>query len=380
MLRTYVVRGLTIAGFVLVLTLIVGALVGQPVLLSFVVSGSMSPTIQEGDGFVAIPEQVAGDIEQGDVIVFQSQEIRGGELTTHRVVGETESGYITRGDANPFTDQDGAEPPVTESQIVAVAWQPGGQVVTIPNLGTAILAGRVVVTNILTAVTTVLGVEQAAESWQAGSVMLVSGVILFAISIGSGIVSGSSRERERSRGQDTFDPRYAALFLTAIIIVPANIAMVAPSSTHQIPAGEIATGNNIAPGDPVEATLVANNEDALVTMLVVFNASGRTTIENRWLDVPGGETDSTALYAPAPPRGEQKVVTVSEYRYIVLLPPTVIIAMHDIHPLVALGVINAALTVAVLAFVIGLLGTSKRRVRDTDRDIPLYLRLKRRLL
>jgi len=380
MLRTYVVRGLTIAGFVLVLTLIVGALVGQPVLLSFVVSGSMSPTIQEGDGFVAIPEQVAGDIEQGDVIVFQSQEIRGGELTTHRVVGETESGYITRGDANPFTDQDGAEPPVTESQIVAVAWQPGGQVVTIPNLGTAILAGRVVVTNILTAVTTVLGVEQAAESWQAGSVMLVSGVILFAISIGSGIVNGSSRERERSRGQDTFDPRYAALFLTAIIIVPANIAMVAPSSTHQIPAGEIATGNNIAPGEPVEATLVANNEDALVTMLVVFNASGRTTIENRWLDVPGGETDSTALYAPAPPRGEQKVVTVSEYRYIVLLPPTVIIAMHDIHPLVALGVINAALTVAVLAFVIGLLGTSKRRVRDTDRDIPLYLRLKRRLL
>ncbi len=81
---------------------------------------------------------------------------------------------------------------------------------------------------------------------------------------------------------------------------------------------------------------VANNEDALVTMLVVFNASGQTTIESRWLDVPGGETDSTALYAPAPPRGEQKVVTVSEHRYIVLLPPTVIIAMHDIHPLVAL--------------------------------------------
>ncbi len=138
---------------------------------------------------------------------------------------------------NPFTDLDVAEPPVTESQIVAVAWQPSGQVVTIPNFGTAILAGRVVVTNVLTAATTVLGVEQAAESWQAGSVMLVSGVILFAISIGSGIVNGSSRERARSRGQDTFDPRYAALFLTAIIIVPANIAMVAPSSTQHIAQG-----------------------------------------------------------------------------------------------------------------------------------------------
>lgn len=71
--------------------------------------------------------------------------------------------------------------------------------------------------------------------------------------------------------------------------------MVAPSSTHQVSAGEIATGNNIAPGDPVEATLAANSEDALVTMLVVFKTSGSTTIENRWLDVPGGETDSTAL-------------------------------------------------------------------------------------
>jgi len=380
MLRTYVARGLTLAGFVLALTLVVGALVGQPVLLSFVESGSMSPTIQEGDGFVAVPEQVAGDIEQGDVIVFQSQEIRDGELTTHRVVGETDRGYITRGDANPFTDQDGAEPPVTESQIAAVAWQPGGQVGTIPNFGTAVLAGRVVVTNILTAVVTVLGVEQAAGSWQAGSVMLVAGAVLLAISLGSGILNRSSRERARSRGHDTFDPRYAALFLTAIIIIPANIAMVAPGTTHQIPAGEIASGNNIAPGEPVEATLVANNEDALVTMLVVFNASGRTTMENRWLDVPGGETDSTALYAPAPSRGEQKVVTVSERRYIVLLPPTVIIAMHNIHPLVALAVINAALTVAVLAFVIGLLGTSKRRVRNTDRDTSLYRQLKRRLL
>ena len=380
MLRTYVVRGLTLAGFVLVLALVVGALVGQPVLLSFVESGSMSPTIEEGDGMIAIPEQVAGDVEQGDVIVFQSQEIRGGELTTHRIVDETERGYITRGDANPFTDQDGAEPPVTESQIAAVIWQPGGQVVTIPNLGTAILTGRAAVTDILTAVTTALGVEQATGSWQAGSVMLVSGVVLLVISLANGIVNRSSRERARSRGQDTFDPRYAALFLTAIIILPANIAMVAPGSTNQIPAGEIATENNIASGEPVEATLVANNEDALVTMLVVFNASGRTTIENRWLDVPGGETDSTALYASAPPRGEQKIVAVSEHRYIVLLPPSAIIALHDIHPLVALGGINAALTVAILAFVIGLLGTNKRRVRDTDREIPRYLRLKRWLL
>lgn len=88
--------------------------------------------------------------------------------------------------------------------------------------------------------------------------------------------------------------------------------------------------------------------------------------------------DSTVT--PALPRGDQTVVTVSEHSYIVLLPPTVSMAMHDIHPLAALGGINAALTAAVLAFVIGLLGTNKRRVRETDRDVPLYLRLQRTLL
>ncbi len=149
--------------------------------------------------------------------MFQSQEIRGGELTTHRVVGETEQGYITRGDANPFTDQDGAEPPVTESQIVAVAWQPSGQVVTIPNFGTAILAGRVVVSD---------GGYSLNDSrtWKAltEEMDIRFGDVgpIYQVDSPSGKSYEVDVEAGTLRGQDTFDPRYAALFLTAFTMSP----------------------------------------------------------------------------------------------------------------------------------------------------------------
>ncbi|PSQ26329.1 signal peptidase I, partial [Halobacteriales archaeon QS_9_67_15] len=119
-------------------SLVAGSILGQPILLSYVETGSMEPTLEPGDGFVAIPAELAGPIDEGDVIVFEAETIQGGGLTTHRVVGETDRGFVTRGDANPFTDQDDDEPPVREAQVVAVAWQPGGSVLIIPHLGTAI--------------------------------------------------------------------------------------------------------------------------------------------------------------------------------------------------------------------------------------------------
>jgi len=379
MLRTYLVRGLTVLGFVLVLAFVVGALIGQPILFSFVTSGSMSPTIQEGDGFVVVPSQLAGDIGEGDVIVFEAKEIQGGGLTTHRIVEETEAGYITRGDANPFTDQDGGEPPVTTDQIVAVALQPGGDVVTIPYLGTVVLGSRVVTSNVLTAITSVLGIEDIDESRQAGTVLLVSGISLFVLSLVNGIRTRTTRERTRSRGRETIDPRYAALFFIAIVLVPANAAMVLPNTTHQVSVGKLAETGDIEPGENVDVTLSASNEDALVTMLVVFDPPDEGTVNDPWLDIPGGEVASTQMVAPAPPAGENRVITVSERRYIVVLPPTVIVSLDERHPLLAIAIINIVLTFGILTVVLGLLGVRKQRVRTADRDLSFLLALKRKL-
>ncbi|MFC7138101.1 S26 family signal peptidase [Halobaculum litoreum] len=64
----------------------VGQALGQPVLVSYVETGSMAPTLAPGDGFVAVPAAVAGQVEAGDVVTFRAESVGGGGLTTHRVV------------------------------------------------------------------------------------------------------------------------------------------------------------------------------------------------------------------------------------------------------------------------------------------------------
>ena len=82
-------HALTAAVAVVVVSLVAGNLLGQPILFSYVETGSMEPTLATGDGFVAVPPEVSGPIDEGDVVVFEAQRIQGGGLTTHRVVSET---------------------------------------------------------------------------------------------------------------------------------------------------------------------------------------------------------------------------------------------------------------------------------------------------
>ena len=86
-----------------------------------VVSGSMSGTI-EIDDMVIIHHQDSYAV--GDIITFRS----GQSAVTHRIVGETEQGFITQGDANNAADI----APVAPEQIIGRVEQ------VIPNIGVLI--------------------------------------------------------------------------------------------------------------------------------------------------------------------------------------------------------------------------------------------------
>ncbi|HEY7525511.1 MAG TPA: signal peptidase I [Candidatus Limnocylindria bacterium] len=62
-------------------------------------SGSMAPTIATGS--VTIVDRAAQTPEVGDIVSFRTAD---GSLVTHRVVGITDAGFLTRGDANPSND------------------------------------------------------------------------------------------------------------------------------------------------------------------------------------------------------------------------------------------------------------------------------------
>jgi signal peptidase len=223
---------LQVAAVVVILSLIVGQFLGQPILLSFVETGSMQPTLDPGDGFVAIPAPIAGDIEPGDVVTFEAQEIQGGGLTTHRVVEETERGYITQGDNNPFTDQDGGEPVVQDAEIVAKALSVGGSVVVIPHLGTVAMGFQ----SVLESFQTWLAVTFGVRSFQGtqGIAYILFGLSAIAYGIDWYLDRGSRDRPERDRSRDDGTSVFAIVVVLALVLMAtATAAMVVPGGTQE---------------------------------------------------------------------------------------------------------------------------------------------------
>ena len=86
-----------------------------------VISGSMSGSIEVND-MIVIHERNSYAV--GDIVTFE----RNGNLITHRIVGEGEDGFVTKGDANNAEDADA----LGEENIV------GKVVLVIPRVGRAI--------------------------------------------------------------------------------------------------------------------------------------------------------------------------------------------------------------------------------------------------
>jgi signal peptidase len=370
-LRDYATRGVELLLVLVLVALIVGAAVGQPVLLGFVETGSMEPTLEPGDGFVAIPSPVAGEVEEGDVIVFNAQKLQGGGLTTHRVVGETESGYTTRGDANPFTDQDGQEPPVTDGQIVAKAWQLNGEVVVIPQLGTLTETARGVVDSLQRTLAQTFGTR--AFLGTQGLALLIAGGGLAVLLVGF-IFDDERRQRmvkRTRRRKGVYDPRRLVLAMALFVALVGGGTMVAMSDTQEY-------GMVSASFDSENPTTVPTNETSNLTypalnggQLPVYAfyapASSSVDVEPSSIRMDRGETRNVTVTLQAPPETGYYPQYVSEHRYFAVLPLSAVSALYAVHPL--LPTVATSLLMGGAFLLVGLLfvGASPVRTRSRSR-------------
>ena len=64
-----------------------------------VISGSMTPVLKVG-GILYYHEQDMDDFKTGDILVYQTKD----HTISHRIVDRTETGFITKGDANNTED------------------------------------------------------------------------------------------------------------------------------------------------------------------------------------------------------------------------------------------------------------------------------------
>jgi len=125
-----------IIGWIIYAAVLVALVMGMPKALSYylktgypmaaITSGSMWPTLKSGDLVLIRGISAAGDIQNGDIVVYQNH--RG--FTIHRVVAKNNDTFITKGDANNVFDI-----PVPYAALVgkAVVWR--GKPVRMPLLG-----------------------------------------------------------------------------------------------------------------------------------------------------------------------------------------------------------------------------------------------------
>jgi len=383
------VRGVEIVVLLSVITLVAGQLIGQPILLSYVETGSMAPQLQPGDGFVAIPVWAAGPIEEGDVIVFDAKEIHGGGLVTHRVVDVTDRGIITKGDANPFTDQDGREPPVQRPQVVAKALQVGGEVVAIPAVGAGVIAIGDVLAGVQQQVSGVQ--QQLAALFQTRSLLGTQGLayILFGLGISAYLLSfltgqGGSRGRDRQAGRDIKTMNVTLIIggLTIFLVLVMSLSMVLAGGTQTF---EVISSDSDAPGHRVigkgtteTVTYSVPSNGVMPVMVFLESDDERVSITKKELYVPSNGHTNTTVALTAPPETGAYLLYLNEHRYLAVLPQGTIRALYHVHPWLPIIVIDALFGIGFAGLSFALVGWGKIRIRP-GRGLSVPERLRRLL-
>lgn len=360
---------LTTIFVIAIVILLIGQLLGEPILV-FVETGSMAPTLDPGDGYVAIPMMFAGEIAEGDVILFDAQEVGGGGLTTHRVEEVTDQGYITKGDANPFTDQEGGEPLVADGQVRSVALDLGWGMVKLPQIGVGIEMINDAVDSGLGTIAGSLGFD-APDSNTFGIAVLIGGLILLTFSF---LTDAGTAIRSRARKRkDLLQNIFVVIAIfTLVVIIPMNVSMFLPSGVYSFEIiSSTAPSENPAVIQAGEAASIPYEmtNGGHIPMVTVLSAAGPNVevIEGEHV-LPRRTSVQTDVIMHAPEETGPHQMYVREDRYLMVLPPSLIIALHEIHPFVAIGVINLLVItlISILSFVF--VGGGRERNRSRSRS------------
>jgi signal peptidase len=300
-----------------------------PVQLSYVTSDSMEPTLSPGDGYVI----VEGDVEVGDVVTFSTPD----GYVTHRIVGERGDAYVTRGDANPSTDQAGGMPPVEDDQIVGRALTVGGHLVVIPRLGA--LAGFVA----------------------AYRPLLIVGLAVLAAAFALGDRGQEVPARDLLYVRNVVLPLLVGLTVGGVVVLMASV------TTDHLTYVFTATGNGpgrLAVGEAAVRTVTVDVTASPLTQTVI-DANGVTVVDR----AVAGSIATLDVRVPAQSAAGPYTASVSVHSYPAIIPRGLVLWLHGVHPWVAC-VASTALVFGPVWLVYGLLFDGHSPIRIVSHEGP----------
>ncbi|MFB6254907.1 MAG: signal peptidase I [Halobacteriaceae archaeon] len=291
-------------GLVVILALMALSVVpsGTPVQLSYVYSDSMEPTLDVNDGYVLVP---AGKISTGDIITFRSE--KQDSYVTHRVVRQTENGFITKGDNNPTIDQQAGYTIVTREEVIGEVLILGGSPLIIPNLGVVIEFLRM-------------------HRW--GVVIGILGLMgFYAIR-----QSNSARQRNLTRLSDIFQPIFGVAFLsiTALLAYGGSGHEITLIATSNAGLSETPQVIPVGSSKQIEFTI---RQQALPMMTRIIETQGLVVTSQTW---NASAVSATGTVPPPESIGPVRV-SISINQYPSVLPRSTLKHLQTIHPVVASG-------------------------------------------
>jgi len=378
-LRRLVEYGVGFVVVVVVGSLLFGQLLGQPVLLGFVETGSMAPTMDPGDGFIAVPTSLAGPVEKGDVIVFQADTLNGGGLTTHRVVSESADGFITKGDANPVTDQSGTEPPVERDQIVAKVLQVWGKVVVIPNLGLLVTGVQGLLSALQRRLAVLLGTRAVLGTQGLGYLLFGVGVISYLVTV---LLDAGNQDRIRDTRRRTgkLNSGLLILVLTVLLVALITASMVVPAGTQSftvVSSQSDSAGIGVIPtGESENMTYIVHSNGLIPTVVYLEPATDGVAVTPDRLYIRSNSQQNATVTFSVPPETGTYDRAFQEHRYIALLPTTTIDELYEMHPWLPIIAINLLIVVGFASLATALVGWREIRV-DSPGDQGLATMIRR---
>lgn len=272
----------------------------SPVRPFYATSDSMAPTIESGDLYFVLETSSVGT---GDVIAYESP-ARG--VVTHRVVAVGNGGFVTRGDANPSTDQAAGTPLVDRSAVIGRVVTLGGRSAVLPGAGSWL-------------------------SWAADH-RIGLGAIGLVLLVASSILGRGARVRSR-------DVLYVGDLIVPLVVggvLVAGFLVAWGSSTHDVTfvatQGAATAAKAIPVGEPAVRT---------VSVDVATPPFSTALVETEGMALLDRSVDGTAVTlrvelpavgSPGPYAGRVHVAA-----YPATLPRSVLADLHAVHPLVALA-------------------------------------------
>jgi signal peptidase len=332
------------------LVIISGGILGRPLLLAAVPTGSMVPALHPGDLIPVLPTWLLSAPDIDGVVVFRTAHDH--DWIVHRIVaGNGTDGFVTKGDANPVSDPFR----VYRKDIAGVVPQWHGAPIRFPRLGALRMS------------------EGPFSSPVVAGVALVLGIFLMIMDSRPRVRIANMRHRS---SQPVTDSALLSLYMglaatafVATLVPPLTLSLRTPVAyeiVRQRPFNVTRAGQYLQ-GQPHVEAVVMTNPSPLPLLLVFSSDDPHLTYEPAWAIIPG----SSAYTFHA------QVDTTEAGMFHATLHTGVLIPLLPAAILVPLGKASFAAAAVVTALIPGAvivcIGLVDRRSRRALQRLKLYL-------